>query len=134
MKPHQLDRANGYIKEELSMLLGSVVADPRVRSLLVTDVDLTSDRRMARVYVSCYDEEADLEDAKRGLESAIPFLRRQLGEMLGWRFAPDLVFRVERSLQRAARLDKLFKQLEEEQAAKPAPEGEPEKHGEPSAD
>jgi len=135
MKPHQIERANGYIKEELSMLLGSVVADPRIRALLITDVDLTADRRIARVYVSAYDEETDMEEALRGLVSATPFLRRQLGEILGWRFTPELFFKADRSLQRGARLDKLFKELEKEQAAEQSPSvDEPEKHVEPSAD
>jgi len=134
MKAHQIERANGYIREELSMLLGSVVGDPRVSSLVVTDVDLTADRRIARVYVAAYDEDVDMEEALHGLESATPFLRRQLGEILGWRFTPELLFRVDRSLQRGARLDKLFKQLEEEQASKPTTAGESEKHDESSAD
>ena len=43
-------------------------------------------------------------------------LRRFLGQILGWRFAPELVFRADRSLQRGARLDKVFKELEREQA------------------
>jgi len=117
------------------MLLGSVIADPRVHALLITDVDLSADRRIARVYVSCYDEAADFEEAKRGLESATPFLRRELGEILGWRFAPELVFRVDRSLQRGVRLDKLFKELESGQAADQPPSAdEPEKHAEPSVD
>jgi ribosome-binding factor A len=131
MKPHQVERANGYIKEELTMLLDSVVADPRVHGLIVTGVDLTADRRIARVYVSSYDEGTDMEEALHGLVSATPFLRRQLGEMLGWRFAPELFFRVDRSLQRGARLDKLFKELEQGQdAATPAAEGEPDKDSE----
>lgn len=123
MKPHQLDRANSFVREELSLLMGSTVADPRVNALLVTDVDLSSDRRVARVYVSCYEEGGDLEEGLRALEKAKEFIRRELGEILGWRFTPELVFRADKSLQRGVRLDKVFKELERERTDGPvAPE------------
>jgi len=116
MKPHQLQRANSFVREELALLLSSTLDDPRISSLIVTDVDLSKDRRVARVYVSCYEESGDLEEGIRGLESAKDYIRRELGQILGWRFAPELVFRADRSLQRGARLDKVFKELEREQA------------------
>ncbi|NLG29145.1 MAG: ribosome-binding factor A, partial [Chloroflexi bacterium] len=75
MKPHQLERANSYVREELSLLIGSSVADPRVHALIVTDVDLSADRRTARVYVGCYDETVDLKEGLRGLENAKEYIR-----------------------------------------------------------
>lgn len=120
MKPHQLERANSYVREELSLLIGSSVADPRVHALIVTDVDLSADRRTARVYVGCYDETVDLKEGLRGLENAKEFIRRELGAVLGWRYTPELVFRADKSLQRGARLDKVFKQMEQERATQNA--------------
>ena len=114
MPTYRLKRANSFIQEELTLLLGSSVRDPRVCPLVITDVDLTADRRVARVYVSCFSGGEDLQEALRGLESAKSYLRRELGQRLGWRFTPQLEFRIDQSLQHGAKIDGIFQALEQE--------------------
>ena len=105
------ERANSFIQEELTLLLRHSVRDPRVQSITVTDVDLTVDRRIARVYVACYEGEEALQEALAGLESAKAFLRREIGQLLHWRFTPALEFRVDRSWQKGAKIDRLLREL-----------------------
>jgi len=95
----------------MTFLLRDSVHDPRVEPLTVTDVELTRDRRIARIYVACYSGEDALREALEGLESAKGFLRRELGQLLRWRFTPHLEFRVDRSWARGARIDRLLETL-----------------------
>lgn len=108
MLSHRKDRANTFIQEELTGLLMGAVRDPRVQSLTITGVDLTPDRRLARVYVACYDGEEALKQGLEGLESSKGFLRRELSRLLHWQFTPELEFRVDQSLEYGNRIDSLL--------------------------
>jgi len=114
MHSYRIERAGSFILEEITILLQNSVRDPRVQPLTVTGVEITRDKRMARVYVACYSGEDALKEGLEGLESAKGFLRRELGHLLGWRFTPELEFRVDRSWEYGARIDALLKRLEQD--------------------
>jgi ribosome-binding factor A len=127
---HRRERASGFIHEEVTILLRDAVRDPRVQTLTITDVDLTPDRRVARIYVACYGGEEALQEGLEGLESAKGFLKKRLGQLLHWNFIPEIEFRVDRSWEQGAKIDTLLKEVAEteaeqdkpEQAAPPAPQ------------
>ena len=108
MPTYRRERAADFIKEELTLMLRNSVADPRVQSLIITDVNLTRDRHIARVFVACYDGEDALKEGLEGLEHAKGFLRRELSQLLPWRFCPEIEFRADRSLQYGSRIDALL--------------------------
>ena len=112
--PYRRERAESFIQEELTLILREQVKDPRVQPLTITGVDLTPDRRIARVYVACYEGEDVLQEALEGLERAKGFLRSCLAESLHWRFTPQLDFRVDRSWEYGERIEELLKKLEME--------------------
>ena len=111
MRSYRPERASTFILEEMTILLRGSVDDPRVEPLTVTDVELTRDRRIARIYVACYSGDDALREGLEGLESAKGFLRRELGQLLGWRFTPNLEFSVDRSWEHGARIDRLLETL-----------------------
>ena len=112
--PYRRERGDSFIKEELTLLLRNAVRDPRVAPLTITDVELTPDRRIARVYVACYEGEEALQEGLKGLESAKGFLRREIGRVLRWRFTPELEFRVDRSWEYGAKIDALLEKIRQE--------------------
>jgi len=118
MLEHRIERANGFIHEELTRALERDVKDPRAKKMAITGVDVTPDRRIARVYVSCYTGEEDLEDGLAGLESAKGYLRHRLSQVLQWRFTPHIEFRVDRSWEYGEKMDALFEQVEQERNAR----------------
>ena len=118
MLEHRIERANGFIHEELTRALERDVKDPRAKKMAITGVDVTPDRRIARVYVSCYSGEEDLEDGLAGLESAKGYLRHRLSQVLQWRFTPHIEFRVDRSWEYGEKMDALFEQVEQERNAR----------------
>lgn len=112
------ERANAFIQQELTLVLGRDVQDPRVDKLTITEVSLTPDRRVARVYVSCYTGEEDLREGLQGLISARGVLRRHLSQVLQWRFTPRLEFRPDRSWEYGQKMDALFRAVAEDDAAR----------------
>lgn len=108
MATNRLNRINEDIQRELSVLIPRV-KDPRVQQgmVTVTGVETTPDLRYAKVYISILGEVNERE-LRRGLRSAGPWLRRELGGSLTLRYTPELIFERDRSIEQGARLSKLI--------------------------
>jgi ribosome-binding factor A len=112
------DRVAEAIRAEVATFLAEGVKDPRIRAFVtVTGVDVTRDLRQARVFVSLMGDEADRASTVDGLAHLAPHLRSRIGKALRLRAAPDLEFRVDDSIARAARIDSLLAQARESDAA-----------------
>jgi ribosome-binding factor A len=100
------------IQRILSEELLHRVRDPRVAHVTVTRVRMNDDLRLARVWFTLLEVgEGDKNAALRGLESAMPYLRRTVAGELGLRHAPELVFAYDDDLASARRIDSLLKGL-----------------------
>jgi ribosome-binding factor A len=87
------------IKRELSGLIGRL-KDPRLPGLVsVLSVEVTKDLRYAKVAVSVLGDDKNKKDASDALKSAAGFLRRELGRSLSIRTIPELLFRIDSSIE-----------------------------------
>jgi len=111
------DRVAGLIQAELSHLLLRTVKDPRLHAVTITAVQVSADLRHARVLFTGSGEPAGMAQALAGLHSAAGFLRGHLGRTLHLRYAPELTFEADDSVERSLRVAALLKQVT-------APEGE----------
>ena len=119
MATNKLNRINEDIKFVLSKLLPQV-KDPRVNQggmLTVTRVETTADLRWCKVGVSVLGE-LNEKEFQKGIKSASPWLRRELGNALDLRYTPELLFELDKSIEHGAYIsgliDKLKIQDEEE--------------------
>ena len=108
MASHRPDRVAEQIRDELSTLLSrGAVHDPGIGFITLTRVKVSRDLQMARVfYTSLGDDRARKETAK-ALARATPFLRRQIGRVLGLRRVPELNFRFDESIEQARKQNDL---------------------------
>jgi ribosome-binding factor A len=104
------------IHRELSLLLLHEVRDPRLADVTLTEVRVTPDLLLARVFSVLGDETAEGE-ARSGLESASGFLRTQLAARVRLRFVPELVFMHDTSAKYGRRIDELLDQISAEETA-----------------
>jgi ribosome-binding factor A len=101
----------GLIQQELAELLRTEVKDPRIGFVSITQVEVSSDLRVAKVMVSVMgDGEAKLESMK-GLHSAKAFLRTLLGRRLHLRYTPELLFKLDESIAYSAHIHSVLAQL-----------------------
>ncbi len=110
---NKLFRTNEDIRFVLSRLLPQV-KDPRVDQggmISITRVDTTGDLRYCKVYLSVLGEVNEKEFAK-GLKSAAPWLRRELGGALSLRYTPELTFVLDKSIEHGAYISGLLEKLE----------------------
>jgi ribosome-binding factor A len=103
------DRVNALLQRELGQLISEELNDPRISFATVTAVETTPDLRTARVHVSVLGDEATGREAMAALDRAKRHLRRVLGERTELRYVPDLVFTLDRSAERAARISSLLR-------------------------
>ncbi len=101
-------RLGAQLLRSLSELLRFEVKDPRLANTSLTDVELSRDLSVARVYFSLLDPDDDPRPALEGLEKASGFLRRKLGGMLKIRHVPELRFAHDDSIAHGAAISKLI--------------------------
>jgi ribosome-binding factor A len=104
-------RVSDLVRSELSVLLLTEAHNPDLRKITITDVEMPSDLKSARVYFSVLGSEADRARSAEALDRAAGFLRGQVGRRCGLRFAPELHFFPDRSLERGARVEELLSEV-----------------------
>jgi ribosome-binding factor A len=102
-----VDRVADQIRMEVADILMRKAKDPRLDTVTVTDVEMTSDLRIAKVYVTMREAQAE-EGILASLERAAGFIRVELGRRLKLRYTPELSFHHDVSGPRGDRILKLL--------------------------
>jgi ribosome-binding factor A len=111
------ERVSDLIKDELSRLLLREVRDPRIGFVTITGVSVSPDLKSVRVYVSVLADPPARQASIQALNSAAGFFRRTLFRNLGLRYAPDVAFQLDESLDRGERIERVLRQIHGEGAA-----------------
>ena len=69
-------------------LLNTSIHDPRLHMTTITQVKMSTDLKLARIYFAIYGDDKKSEDAAKGFESAHGFIKRILAPKLGLRYMP----------------------------------------------
>ncbi len=107
----RIERLNEQFKREITSILREDVRDPRIGTLTVTGVDVTSDLWLARVHVRLFGDGAEREEALAGLEAAGPFIRRAIASSLRIRRVPELRFVEDHTQEQASRIEEILKSV-----------------------
>ncbi len=111
----RVDRINGVLRQEFSLLLSRQIKDPRLNAVVtITQVETSSDLRTARVFLSVLGDQETREKALEGIQSAATFLRRELRDRLTLKYTPFLTFVLDDSLENADHLLRLMDRIQEE--------------------
>ncbi len=107
--PRRAERVGEAIREVIAEMLLREIKDPRIGLVTLTTVEVSPDLKRARVYFSCVGDESVRQRSLEGLRSAARFLRAQVTRQLQLRYAPELVFAFDPSLETADRLNALLR-------------------------
>jgi ribosome-binding factor A len=103
------ERVAELVLRELSVMLLHDLKDPRLRGVTLTWVKMSDDLRSGRVFFSHLEGAARASAVIEGFERASGFIRRHLGQALGLRYAPVLMFEFDPGPERAARIEQLLR-------------------------
>jgi ribosome-binding factor A len=113
-------RVGDQLRAEISDVLAREVHDPGIGFLTVTQVTVSPDLQIARVYYTTLGDERARRDTARALGRATPFLRRQLGSRLRLKRVPLLEFFFDESVERGDRIERILNELSAERGEVPA--------------
>lgn len=99
------------IQREISALILKGLKDPRIGFVTITGVDITDDLRHAKIFVTVIGAEESKIASLEGLKHSVPFLRRHLGRELRMKFAPELHFEYDQSLEYGNRIENILKEI-----------------------
>ncbi|MFZ0243321.1 MAG: 30S ribosome-binding factor RbfA [Desulfobacterales bacterium] len=111
MSYSRADRVGGLIQQTLSEILLREVKDPRLELTTITDVKMTRDLRIARIYFSTPGGPEKIEAVQQGFQSALGFVKLTLARRVGLRYMPDLEFYYDNSFDHGAHIEKLLRSL-----------------------
>ncbi len=104
-------RVADLVRSELSLLVLTEAHDPELRKVTITDVEMPPDLRSAKVFFSCLGGDEERSKAADALRRAAGYLRREVGQRCRLRYAPELHFVSDHSLERGARIEELLQQV-----------------------
>lgn len=113
----RVERVAEQMKKEIAQILQDELKDPRLGAGLVTvtGVELSSDLRYAKVYVSIYGDAAQKKEALEGLARATSFVRREVGQRLRLRHTPEIAFKFDASIEHGDHINRLLTQIREKE-------------------
>jgi ribosome-binding factor A len=111
-------KVGSLIKEELSVLFQRNFSMSDYGLITVTDVIMTPDLKVAKVYISVY---GDTERKKKSfvmLEAQKPSIRSMLGHSVRLRYTPEIIFYLDETVERAMKLENIFRKIHEQDSKK----------------
>jgi ribosome-binding factor A len=130
-------RVAGVIQETVTeILVTGGIHDRRVADsdalITVTHVRVADDLGVAWIYVSLVGGEPD--ETLAGLRAATRYLRGEVGKRLRAKRLPELRFEIDHELEREARVEAAFREIEEERRRRAEEGGTPEPPAAPDED
>ncbi len=111
--PHRQEKLGELFAVELSDLLRTRVKDPRVGFASITHVEVSGDYRHAKIYVSVMGSDEERNNTMKALKHATGFLRHELASRIVLRYMPEIVFKLDTSIEKGSRILELIRENEQ---------------------
>jgi ribosome-binding factor A len=107
-------RVADQIRQTLAEIVMKELRDPDIGFVTVTGVELSSDLRYAKAFVSMMGNPKEKTASLAALRKAAPFARRVLGDRIRLRHVPEIRFFEDPTESRAGRIEELIHEIQEE--------------------
>lgn len=122
------DKVAEAIRQEASLIIHDQLKDPRLGFVTITRVEITPDMRYAKVFFSVLGNDLEYKKTEEALNCALGLIRKLISERINLKFAPEVIFRPDRSSEYSVRIQEVLDQIkQEDQARKEDTEDEPKK-------
>lgn len=112
------------VRAEIARLLREELRDPKIGFATITDVAMSHDLRSARVHVSVMGAPDVWKQTIEALNHARSRLRGLVGRNCGLRYAPELHFVEDHTLEKGARIEELLRSIPPTEPETPEPESQ----------
>ena len=112
------ERVAEAIKKEVSLIVHDELNDPRLGFVTITGVEVSQDLRYAKILFSVLGKDEEHKKTKAALDSALGFIRRLLAQRVRLMFAPEIIFREDRSSEYSVRIEEVLSEIKEQDGLK----------------
>ena len=106
MRRNRAQIVGDQMQKVLSDIIQNRVGDPRIPFMTtVTGAKMSSDLTHCTVFISIFGDDKTKQEAMRAIEHAKGFIRCEMVKQINLRVAPELHFKLDNTLDEAARLD-----------------------------
>jgi len=119
MAKRRQERMAVEIKRSLSSIIQQDIKDPRIdfSTVSITRVDVPADISHARINISVLGDETRQTETMQALQKAKGHIRTELARHLQIRHAPELEFRLDKSIEHGIRISSILEELSKEAQA-----------------
>ena len=119
MRSRRPEIVGDEIQKIISGIISNKINDPRVPLMTtVTAVKMSKDLSHATVFISVFGDERTKKEAMDAIEHAKGFIRYETVQQINLRVAPELHFKLDNTLDEAARMDAIIDRVKAEDKAK----------------
>lgn len=116
MNTKRLKRISEEIKKIVSDLLREGLKDPRISMMTsITEVEVTTDLRYAKIYVSVLGNDEEREATLIGLKNATSYVRKEIGSRLKIRYTPEPVFYLDKSIEKGIHISQILNKIKQKE-------------------
>lgn len=113
------ERVAGEVQQALARALQQDFSDLSDGLLTITKVRMSPDLRSGRVYVSVLGGTKSHEKTLDKIKAETPHLRAAIGRAIRLRYVPELHFYLDDTQEEVARVESIFKQIDQERGNTP---------------
>lgn len=105
------DKISGIIQKEVSEIIQFQLKDPKIGFITITDVSVTGDLSIAKIYVSFLGQKAREEAGMKALDRSKGYIRSELAKRMTMRKVPSLIFLVDDSLEKGNKIETIIHEI-----------------------
>ena len=112
---NRMTRVNDEITKELANIIRGELKDPRIGVMTsVLRVETTQDLKYCKIFISGLGNDEEKKEVMKGLKNASGYIRHLLAEGINLRITPELMFRLDDSVEYGIKMSKLIEQISNE--------------------
>jgi ribosome-binding factor A len=110
---HRIEKIEHLIKEEISLILLNKMQDPALSLVTITNVKVSPDLKLVKVYLSVFDKEKR-ELVLERIKTSTGYIRSELAQRIRIRYIPELRFFIDDTLDYVEKIENLIKKIHED--------------------
>ena len=113
------ERVASVIKERIAAIVIHDYSDPALGFITVTDVKMSPDLKIAKVYFSVLGNEDVQSKAMKTLEAEKQHIRGLVASYVQLKFAPTLQFYLDHTMEEVEKINRLINKIHEDEKKRP---------------
>jgi len=115
MKNKRINRLNSLLREVISEVISKDIRNPNISQFTsVTSVDITSDLKHAKVFISIIGKDEEKTKTIKALNQAAGFISVQASKKIVIRYFPNLTFELDTSVDKHMKIEKILMDIKKE--------------------